>query len=800
MSNLGLRMASSSVAGRTSTFLRFNPRPRLSRNVHRRLNLPYPLEGGLGKFLPPEALKTVAVDYQEGLLNRLDDEVRGSPEARENIAQTVLNTASREEYTLAFNYASLALNNSFFLDHLKPPPPAGSEWQNHQHEISSHLAIQLGGDYGTLRQLKSTFSAAAMGMFTNGFLWFVCDINGNFAIVPTFGPGTLLIRSRSYMVLTPTELGRGFKQYDPDAFQWTDEAEGEALEGDDVQRLRAPTGSMNIPPPSSSPVSGTSGGKQPPSIHDFRHPKFFSSSTPRSLDMTAKSNVYKPAEDQPRTGKTDALHNLGAELYPLFCLPIYEHMWMSAGFGVWGKEEWLKEFWSCRDDISKSWVTVYSSRSITGRLQRVKVWMKSAAVICNQCTGQVILFGTRSISFQEESAVGVVMRLLTKTLALLCAATALAKTRRGLQSSQLLPRLDNGFQDIVTWDEYSLLINGKRVMIFSGEVHPYRALGFNAVSFYTFWGLHEYKRGEISFDGFRDLQPFFDAAKEAGIYLIARPGPYINAETTGGGFPGWGTHTAGLWRTENSTFVDAMSGYVKAVGSIIAANQITKGGPVILVQAENEYSGFQAPYTEDFDYEKILLDQFVGSLNLAWPYSEFNDIVDRERLVSRSLLRRMTLGQEHILQALISMVRDLPWLSHDSDIRTGYDSYPNGFDCSNPYDWASDAVPEYFWDSHLSINPQAPNAVYEFQGGAFDGWGGAGYEGCAVRLGPEFERAQGILNYNGQNTLAVSLWAADAEGGKLGSLDLEITAKVETSRSPVVNQPLTAWSTRPGAY
>lgn len=58
---------------------------------------------------------------------------------------------------------------------------------------------------------------------------------------------------------------------------------------------------------------------------------------------------------------------------------------------------------------------------------------------------------------------------------------------------------------------------------FMPKVHD-RAAGFNTVSFYTFWGLHEYDRGEVSFDGLLDLQPFFDAAKEAGIYLIARPG------------------------------------------------------------------------------------------------------------------------------------------------------------------------------------------------------------------------------------------------------------------------------------
>jgi hypothetical protein len=68
----------------------------------------------------------------------------------------------------------------------------------------------------------------------------------------------------------------------------------------------------------------------------------------------------------------------------------------------------------------------------------------------------------------------------------------------------------------------------------------------------------------------------------------------------------------------------------------------------------------------------------------------------------------------------------------------GYDSYPNGFDCANPYNWSSEAVPENFLDSHIGINPEDPNAIWEAQGGGFDGWGGAGFEGCAARTGPEF--------------------------------------------------------------
>lgn len=280
---------------------------------------------------------------------------------------------------------------------------------------------------------------------------------------------------------------------------------------------------------------------------------------------------------------------------------------------------------------------------------------------------------------------------------------------------------NDGLQDIVTWDEYSLKINGERLYIFSGEVHPYRmpvqslhldifqkikSLGFNAVSFYVFWGLHEPKRGEISFEGFRDLQPFIDAALKAGIYLIARPGPYINAETTAGGFPGWGTYTPGVWRTSNTTYVDAYKGYMAAVGSIIAANEITKGGPIILVQSENEYTGFATGYSEDFEYEKELL-QTLRDAGITVPTTH-NDASPSGHYLSVNIY--------------------------------GYDSYPNGFDCSHPTTWKSNAVPENFWTTHERYNPQDLNAVYEFQGGAFDGWGGSGYDTCAVLLGPEFER------------------------------------------------------------
>lgn len=104
-------------------------------------------------------------------------------------------------------------------------------------------------------------------------------------------------------------------------------------------------------------------------------------------------------------------------------------------------------------------------------------------------------------------------------------------------------------QDIVTFDNSSLFINGERLMIFSGEVHPFRlpvpslwldifqkvkALGLNTVSFYLDWALLEGEPGVLRGEGIFDYSTFFEAAKEADIYLIARPGPYISKF-----FPTW---------------------------------------------------------------------------------------------------------------------------------------------------------------------------------------------------------------------------------------------------------------------
>jgi beta-galactosidase len=160
-------------------------------------------------------------------------------------------------------------------------------------------------------------------------------------------------------------------------------------------------------------------------------------------------------------------------------------------------------------------------------------------------------------------------------------------------------------QELVTWDKHSLIVRGERVLILSGEFHPFRlpspglwldifqkirAIGFTCVSFYVDWALLEGEPGHIRMDGVFALEEFFNAATEAGVYLIARPGPYINAETSGGGLPGWLSRLKGKIRTSDQDYLDAITPYMHTIGQVIAKAQIHHGGPVILFQPENEYT------------------------------------------------------------------------------------------------------------------------------------------------------------------------------------------------------------------
>ncbi|KAF9071030.1 Manganese/iron superoxide dismutase [Rhodocollybia butyracea] len=343
----------------------------LCRYKHTHVPLPYDVNKGLGEFLPPAALKVVSFDYQKGLLDRLNEEVRGTDLEGQPVVQTIVSSAPDRSRVLAFNYASLALNNHFFLDGLAPPPDS---LPNHEHHISSSFIHQIRAQHGSLAQLKSNFSAAAMGLFTNGFIWFVTDSAGNTAVVPTLGPGSLLVRSQTYMASTKGmdvgfdmgQWGRGdlLTEEDPYFEEWKEET----ISLMEKESARAPT--TNAVPshslPGTSPASPASGvSAQNPtqpshtrSLHSspstFNDLKSRFTRLPSSLDEDDPARTYEEPLVSPNpknVTRTEVLakHGFGQTLYPLFALSVHEHAWMSAGFGVWGKEAWIKKFWSVVD-------------------------------------------------------------------------------------------------------------------------------------------------------------------------------------------------------------------------------------------------------------------------------------------------------------------------------------------------------------------------------------------------------------------------------------------------------------------
>ncbi|HEY4315586.1 MAG TPA: beta-galactosidase, partial [Actinomycetes bacterium] len=171
-----------------------------------------------------------------------------------------------------------------------------------------------------------------------------------------------------------------------------------------------------------------------------------------------------------------------------------------------------------------------------------------------------------------------------------------------------------GTPHTVTFDQHSLKIDGQRTFIWSGEFHYWRlpspdlwrdvlqkmkANGYDATSIYFDWAYHSPKPGVYDFSGVRDMDKLLDIADQAGIYVIARPGPYINAEVDSGGYPGWLQETAGGARSNNATYLTYTDEYQSQIDAIIARHQLTNGtGSVILYQIEIVYAGSNTAYMQ----------------------------------------------------------------------------------------------------------------------------------------------------------------------------------------------------------
>ena len=149
--------------------------------------------------------------------------------------------------------------------------------------------------------------------------------------------------------------------------------------------------------------------------------------------------------------------------------------------------------------------------------------------------------------------------------------------------------------------------NGEIVPILSGEMHYSRiphqywrhrlqmmkGMGLNTVATYVFWNLHETEPGKWDFSGDKDLAEYIRTAGEEGMMVILRPGPYVCAEWEYGGYPWWLQNVPGMEvRRDNKAFLEHTKAYINRLYQEVGDLQCTKGGPIIMVQCENEFGSY----------------------------------------------------------------------------------------------------------------------------------------------------------------------------------------------------------------
>ncbi|HIH97918.1 MAG TPA: hypothetical protein HA346_02800 [Thermoplasmata archaeon] len=274
----------------------------------------------------------------------------------------------------------------------------------------------------------------------------------------------------------------------------------------------------------------------------------------------------------------------------------------------------------------------------------------------------------------------------------------------------------------VTFDKYSLIIDGEREFIIGGEFHYFRlpsvklwrdiltkikASGYNTVSIYFYWGYHSPAEGVYNFSGIRDIELLLNLCEEIGLYVVARPGPYICAEVDGGGFPGWllakGSDVllrcqyplpiiqAPILGKYSKKYMEYCEQWYAQIVPKIAEHQITKGGCVIAFQIENEYPQING----NKQYMRELYDMArTYGVNVPIYHNDLADLGSWADSVD--------------IYATDMYIATVPGKEWDSS------TFASRLDEQE--------------ETQRKWAREEPLFLAEFQGGWFDGWGGVGYD------------------------------------------------------------------------
>ena len=293
----------------------------------------------------------------------------------------------------------------------------------------------------------------------------------------------------------------------------------------------------------------------------------------------------------------------------------------------------------------------------------------------------------------------------------------------------------------------TFLLNGQPFIVKAAEVHypriprPYwehriqlcKALGMNTLCIYVFWNIHEQREGEFDFTGNNDIAAFCRLAQKHGMYVIVRPGPYVCAEWEMGGLPWWLLKKKDIRLRElDPYFMERVKIFEEKVGEQLAPLTIQNGGPIIMVQVENEYGS----YGENKPYITAIRDIIKSTFPLGSGPKTKSQGSGPETKSQGTDLRRpvpsdLVSGPDPSGKEDLS--RPVP-----SDLVSGPD--PSGvvlFQC----DWASNfeknGLEDLVWTMNFGtganideqfkrlgeLRPDAPKMCSEFWSGWFDKWG-----------------------------------------------------------------------------
>ena len=265
-----------------------------------------------------------------------------------------------------------------------------------------------------------------------------------------------------------------------------------------------------------------------------------------------------------------------------------------------------------------------------------------------------------------------------------------------------------------TVGEKTFLLNGEPFIVKAAEVHypriprPYweqrikscKALGMNTLCIYVFWNIHEQREGQFDFTGQNDVAEFCRMAQKNGMYVIVRPGPYVCAEWEMGGLPWWLLKKKDIrLREQDPYFMERVRIFEQKVGEQLAPLTIQNGGPIIMVQVENEYGS----YGEDKPY-----------------ISEIRDIIKETWSSGRQGVQDNTSSTEsNVLDSLNSLS---PCLLFQCDWSSNFEK--NGLDdLVWTMNFGTGANIDEQFARLKELRPNAPLMCSEFWSGWFDKWG-----------------------------------------------------------------------------